>query len=245
MRRAISAGWRVWSGTSATWRTDRSPAGFAIFARRTTVWRSDSARRRSGKKRLARDVLDSLTSNGRSVGQLHAEVCGTRGLSRDEFEELLGAMARANLVRLTDAVFEKDGKQIPFRKAHLTRDAEYIDEDAPLGLTIRDTAVTADPLSRKKARKAKAKKAAAKPAASKETMAQRPELEAMLRNWRTSQAKRLGVPAFRIMSDKVLLGIVQTQPRSAAELLKIPGIGIASVEKYGAQIYKILNDARV
>ncbi len=73
-------------------------------------------------------------------GNCTRKLCGVRSLSRDQFEELLGAMARAGLVRLTDAVFEKDGKQIPFRKAHLTRDAEYVNEDTALALTIRDTA---------------------------------------------------------------------------------------------------------
>ena len=34
----------------------------------------------------------------------------------------MGAMARAGLVRLVDSVFEKDGKQIPFRMASLTGD---------------------------------------------------------------------------------------------------------------------------
>ena len=48
-------------------------------------------------------------------------------------------------MRLTDSVFEKDGKQIPFRKAHRTRDAEYVDEDTPLELMIRDTAYVAEP----------------------------------------------------------------------------------------------------
>jgi superfamily II DNA helicase RecQ len=52
------------------------------------------------------------------------------------------------------------------------------------------------------------------------------------------------VPAFRIMSDKVLLGIAEKRPRTAAELLAIPGIGIGSVAKYGSQIYRILNEAR-
>ena len=47
------------------------------------------------EEKTARDVLIACTMNGRSVGQLHTELCGTRGLSRDEFEELLGAMARA------------------------------------------------------------------------------------------------------------------------------------------------------
>jgi superfamily II DNA helicase RecQ len=167
---------------------------------------------------------------------LHAEVCGDRNLTRDQFEELLGAMARCALVRLSDAVFEKDGKQIPYRKAHLTRDAEYVNEDTPLALTIRD----AGPPAAKRRKKAVSKKRK-KPAV---TPVQDTRLEASLRAWRTGQAKRQGIPAFRIMSDRVLLGIVENQPRSARELLAIPGIGIASVEKYGAQIYKILNEAR-
>ncbi len=188
---------------------------------------------------VARDILDSLTISGRSVGQLHAELRGDRALTRDEFEELLGAMARIGLVRLTDAVFEKDGKQIPFRKAHLTREADYVREDTPLELTIRDTMPKSG--TRKRKPKAASKKKKKAPAAAP---AQNTRLEAALRSWRTGLAKRQGVPAFRIMSDRVLLGIAQNQPRSARELLAIPGIGIESVEKYGAQIYKILNDAQ-
>jgi superfamily II DNA helicase RecQ len=74
--------------------------------------------------------------------------------------------------------------------------------------------------------------------------AENPQLEATLRAWWAGQAKRLGVPAFRIMSDRVLLGIAQKQPRSAAELPAIPGMGIASVQEYRAQIYKVTGDAR-
>ena len=191
------------------------------------------------EQRVARQILDSLTSSGRSVGQLHGEVCRDLSLTRDEFEELLGAMARIGLVRLTDAVFEKDGKQIPFRKAHLTREADYVSEDTPLELTIRDTMPKSGARKRKTKAGSKKKKA---PAA--EPSQPHPRLEAALRAWRTGLAKRQGVPAFRIMSDRVLLGIAQNQPRSARELLAIPGIGIASVEKYGAQIYKILNEAQ-
>ena len=202
------------------------------------------------EEKTARDVLDSLTMNGRTVGQLHTELCGTRGLSRDQFEELLGAMARGGLIRLTEAVFEKDGKQIPFRKAHLTRDAQYVEEDTPLELTIRDMAYVAEsrkPRAKKKrpASKVRSKVAAPKSKAPRHTPApDNAALEEKLRAWRTGQVKRLGVPAFRIMSDKVLIGIAAKQPRTAAELLAIPGIGIASVEKYGAQLYRILNDAR-
>jgi superfamily II DNA helicase RecQ len=185
---------------------------------------------------VARDIIFGLTLNGRSVGQLHAE---HKAMSRDAFEELLGAMARAGLVRLTDAVFEKDGKQIPFRKARLTREGEDLDEDAPLELTIRDAAA---PVAGRKRRKKPVSAAKTKTARAVPGTANR--VEEKLREWRRGLAKGQGVPAFRIMTDKVLLAIAQNQPRSAAELLAIPGIGIASVEKYGARIYRILDEAR-
>ncbi len=61
--------------------------------------------------------------------------------------------------------------------------------------------------------------------------------------WRGNPAddeKRRGVPAFRIFSDQVLRAMVSRRPASARELLAIPGIGISTVEKYGAQIYRLL-----
>ena len=49
-------------------------------------------------------------------------------MSRDAFEEVLGASARAGLLQLTDETFQKDGKQIPYRKATLTRSGHAMDE---------------------------------------------------------------------------------------------------------------------
>ena len=208
---------------------------------------------------LAHRTLDSLTMSGRSVGQLHTEMGGDKALSRDDFEELLGAMARAGLIRLSEAVFEKDGKEIPYRKAHLTREAEYVDDDTPLELTIRG-ATRAPAAGGRKGRLAKPASGRAKPGTKARVRAKAPEprsesesgsgsdaelrAKEMLRAWRLGQAKRKGVPAFRIMSDKVLTAIAEDQPQTAAELLAIPGIGIATVEKYGAQLYQILNKAR-
>ncbi|HVW85689.1 MAG TPA: HRDC domain-containing protein, partial [Bryobacteraceae bacterium] len=170
---------------------------------------------------------------------------------RDAFEELLGALARAGYLRLIDAVFEKDGKQIPFRKVYLTRDGEEVEEDTPLGLRIKQAAPERAKDGRRKATKKSAKKAAAKRPSKKQqpekeivTTPPHSRAEEMLRAWRLGLAKRQGVPAFRIMSDKVLGEIAARQPKTAADLLAIPGIGIGSVEKYGAQIYRILNEAR-
>jgi DNA topoisomerase-3 len=195
----------------------------------------------AAEQTVANHLIDELQGSSRTVGQLHADA-GAK-LSRDAFEELIGAMARAGLVRLTDAVFEKDGKQIPYRKASLTRDAAFLDRYQPLELTIRDTEPALGGGSPKKKKKRTA--AGRKKSGGRTGNGPTPNLRAeqMLRSWRVGMAKRQGVPAFRIMTDRVLLAIAENQPRSAAELLAIPGIGIAAVEKYGAQIYRILGEA--
>lgn len=61
-----------------------------------------------------------------------------------------------------------------------------------------------------------------------------------LREWRMAEARRRGIPAFRIFSDKALQAIVSQRPGTAHELLAISGIGISTAEKYGQQIYRIV-----
>jgi hypothetical protein len=60
----------------------------------------------------------------RSTGKLYAELYPGKEISRDNFEEILGAMVRAELLSFADAVFEKDGKQIPTAPSALPRPDE-------------------------------------------------------------------------------------------------------------------------
>jgi superfamily II DNA helicase RecQ len=164
-------------------------------------------------------------------------------------------MARANFLRLVDAVFEKDGKSIPYRKASLTLDGTALEEIVAGDLVMKVAAQAAA-----KARKSRKKKAAKAPAMGKSSRkpaavltpapprpADRPKLvpdskvEDALRLWRLGEAKRRGVPAFRIFSDQALKAVAARRPATAAELLAIPGLGIGTVEKYGAQIYRLLH----
>src|SRR5665213_1321027 len=204
---------------------------------------------------VARDVLNALRMNRKSVGKLHTEVCGNKGMDRDEFEELMGAMARSGFLRLVDSVFEKDGKQIPFRLASITEDPKYADQDAPFELRIRETSALAGKLAGKKSRKKRPAAAARQrsrkpPALGREAAPEDQDARhgsraaAMLKAWRRAVATKRGLPAFRIMSDRVLLAIAEKEPKTAAQLLAIPGVGIKLVEKYGSQIYRILDESR-
>ncbi|MBI4910725.1 MAG: DNA topoisomerase 3 [Acidobacteria bacterium] len=204
---------------------------------------------------VARKVAVALVGGEqRSTGKLHTEVCPRGELIRDQFEELLGAMARAGFLRLADAVFEKDGRQIPYRTARLTGEGRrLVSEATPLELILKEA--VAAPSKRKRKKKAAAKttskskpRAAAAPKqapSQEEAPAPANEstsaLEKALKAWRLEEAKRKNVPAFRIFSDQALHAIAQRRPATASELVAIPGLGIRIAEKYGHQIYRILS----
>jgi superfamily II DNA helicase RecQ len=187
------------------------------------------------------EVLAALHSGARtSTGKLHTELFPGGEISRDAFEDVLGAMARAGLVRLADAVFEKDGRQIPYRTVSLTPAGRAADESTPIEFIMKD--IAAAPATRKRRKKAAAKQVA-KPKRKRAPAGADTGVEEALRAWRVTEARRLGVPPFRIFNDQALRAIAETRPASAAELLAIPGIGIRTVEKYGRHIYRILEEA--
>lgn len=202
---------------------------------------------------------------GKSTGKLHGEVCGEGALSRDDFEEVLGALARGGWVELADAVFEKDGKKIPYRTVRLTQVGRVREEGELLELMVKEAAAKG---VRRRRGKVVAKKVAAKKRAPKrervtrervsksanrepvapvqiplERRAGESQLEKALKAWRLGEAKKRGLPAFRILTDKVLREIAQRRPETAAELLAIPGMGIKLVQEYGRAIYRILGEA--
>ena len=199
---------------------------------------------------VALRVIETLREEGvRPTGRLYSELLPHEELSRDEFEEVLGALARSGLVRLTEATFEKDGKTIPYRKAALSRDGQAVEGMPELDFQMKSPPPVADAPSKKRSKKGKAaKKRAAAPAPRRP----RPEpefdaaasaddgVESALRAWRLAEAKRRGVPAFRILTDRTLKELAGRRPASAAELLAVPGIGIGTVEKYAAQIYRLV-----
>jgi superfamily II DNA helicase RecQ len=66
--------------------------------------------------------------------------------------------------------------------------------------------------------------------------------ESALRAWRLEEARRLGVPAFRILSDRTLMMLATNHPVTTQELLAIPGIGTGTVSKYGTKICRVLRE---
>ena len=66
-----------------------------------------------------------------------------------------------------------------------------------------------------------------------------------LRVWRLATSKAAKQPAFCVLSNKVLEGIVRKNPATLDELREVRGIGSYKSEKYGAQILVILRACRI
>ena len=60
---------------------------------------------------------------------------------------------------------------------------------------------------------------------------------------RRSLADEAGVPAYIVFGDKVLLEMVSRRPKNERELLQVPGVGEAKLDRYGAAFLRLLRDS--
>lgn len=202
------------------------------------------------RSRVTRILSLLAAGDGRKTsGKIHAELSGGETSGRRASEQLLCDMARAGLVTIVEAEFEKDGRRIPYRNVAITAAGRAWDGEGEIA--IREAVEAETPPRKRAARKTKSKAAQVPKTRSRrapaKTEAQPPTLAdaataQRLRDWRLAEARRRGVPAFRILTDAALRAIVAARPSTARELLALSGIGISFVEKYGAQIFRLLHE---
>jgi len=61
-----------------------------------------------------------------------------------------------------------------------------------------------------------------------------------LRKWRAVTAKSDAVPAYIVFNDRTLAAIAATRPTTESELLAVPGLGPAKLERYGSQLIEMM-----
>jgi DNA topoisomerase-3 len=185
--------------------------------------------------------------NGQSVGRLHREYFESE-LDRRSFERLLDALVRAGFMTEEEDSFDADGRTIEFRRAFLTRAGRSASADAlasariapePVAPARKRRATTARKAGSRKRRSTSTAKSA-KPDLAPEASAS-PVLVQALQDWRLQEARRRRTPAFRILSNRTLLGIASEIPRDEESLLAIHGMGPTLVRKFGDQILAIVN----
>ena len=210
------------------------------------------------ERAVAKRVLAELRGvDYKAAGTLQRGVNGADGLSRGEWDGLLGALAQAGLVEMEEAEYEKDGEVRRFRKVMLTEAGSARRPGSALELLLSDGVVEgfgARDAGRNRSRKPSAKAITAKagPATSIPSVKPGSEaaeqarltpqgevVQARLKEWRSAEAKRLGVPPFLVLHDRTLTALAQARPENLKAMLAIDGIGPAKAEKHGAAILEI------
>ena len=182
-----------------------------------------------------RKIVKALHGAGqRPTGKLYTEIFPNQEIARRDFEDLLGSLARAGLLQLQDASFEKDGKEIAYRVVRL----KTMPDENDLSEVLMKEEVGVSPGGKRR------KKEFPKSSASEEKLSHTGHrIEEELKTWRTAKAKERSIPPYCVFSNQVMRNIAIGRPLAEQDLQAIPGIGPTIIRTYGAEILKIVKAA--
>jgi len=201
---------------------------------------------------LAEKILHELRpADYKAAGTLQKSIDPSGRLDRGDFNAVLDAMARARLITIEDAEYEKDGEVRRYRRISATESGLAVRSASQLDLLISDGIAEefAIPTARKGSRKpAKLPAGSKQPgdrgvsAANITLSAEGEILAARLKEWRTGEARRLRVPPYCILHYRTVTALAMARLTSPRDLLEIDGIGPAKAEKFGPAILEICGD---
>ena len=198
----------------------------------------------SKEQEIIGDLFSALRQTGdMSTGKLYTEVSPGSAFKRSDFENLLRSLTVAGLVALTEHSFEKNGKIIHYRKAELTGKGRSLkpEEIPTLAITALPSSQKEKPKSSSPAKRVNSGKVIRRPAGAGDA-GRNPALHEALRLWRMEAARRKGLPAFRIFTNKVLDNLVTDRPASYDELYMVEGVGPYFVKQYGKEVLRIVKE---
>lgn len=205
--------------------------------------RGFSSKRRPDASELRQVALILAALEGASAlsaGRLFEEVqAGERELRRPDFEKVLRTLADSRWISISEESFEKGGERISYRKIKATAKGSSASHDDLAALEISEPSFASRSASRSKARAR-----AAKSPTHEEWSQECERIFEKLRAWRLQEARTRGVPAFHVLSDRVLKAMVLARPRSRDDLLQVRGIGPRICEKYGNELLGYLKAER-
>ncbi|MFO0598140.1 MAG: DNA topoisomerase 3 [Myxococcaceae bacterium] len=181
-----------------------------------------------------REILARLRSQpGQSSGRLCRELMGDAPEVRNRFERLVAGLARGGQLRITDDVFEKDGRRIPFHRLHaLGAEPERALLTPPTLPAPERAARRGRGRKRREGREGRTRTEGVELPETGENAA----LVARLREWRLEEARRRRVPAFRVLTNRALVAVAEARPGSAQALRSVKGLGPKAVKDYGERL---------
>lgn len=157
---------------------------------------------------------------------------------RREFESVLERLAQCRWVSIQRETFSKDGRDIVYRRVELEAAGEAVTEADIDALRMPRTFASSAAASGRKPRKSAAAAKASLPAMGSPLDS---ALYEKLKGWRLAKSRSEGIPAFRILTDRVLGGLVAARPTSLDDLLHVSGFGVKLRERYGRELLDMIS----
>ena len=197
-------------------------------------------------RQLAQLILEIDDWRGTASGALFRRLFEGSSVDRNEYERWVDALIKVELITAVDESFDKDGKQIRYRRLFRNRDATASLEEVRLPEALSKTPPAkrsrkkpAEPTpTKKKSRKKSTPKVAEPP--SEEGVEADEKVVERLREWRLKQSRSKRIPAFRVMTDRTLYAIAAILPESKEALLRVHGVGPKLADKYGTKILSLI-----
>ena len=219
---------------------DGRPCGLCDFCAPQNCIASLSREPSKQEEGVLAGVISTLKGvHGLSTGRLYSAACPGPSLPRSDFEHLLKSLAKAGLISISEHTFEKEGKSIHYRKAELTEEGYSFELQ-----DIRSIAVTSRGRvqNRKGNIQALGRKSDSPRKIKRSGSSENQELIESLREWRKRLARKRGLPAFRIFTNRVLANLASDLPTSDDELSMVEGVGPYFVEKYGKDVIRMVKE---
>ena len=214
--------------------------GLCDFCAPDKVMASVSRKPDRQEKRIIKELISTLKHVGNiSTGKLYSSVCPGSVLPRTDFENLLRDLAKAGLIALSEHAFEKTGKLIHYKRAELAKKGNAFDPEDIHSLDITSQGGFKKPegTTGLSIKKRTTSKVISRPGSGEPVNT---ALSDTLREWRKSMARKKGLPAFRIFTNKVLENLSSDLPSSYDELHMVNGVGPYFVKRYGKEIIRII-----
>lgn len=177
-----------------------------------------------------REILDRGLDRVPTYGKL-------AGLPIDQVKDLLNALADAGLIERQGI---EGGRPGAFVLALTPEGRQVAMGEVRPELALPSPSVK----SRSRSRRGRAKGRAGQASPSPEPVADAdPALLARLKTWRTEEARRKAMPPYVIFHDRTLAEVAARRPGSLEELQRVPGIGPAKLESYGATLLTLLGES--
>lgn len=160
--------------------------------------------------------------------------------------KMLKKQLNERMQALDDALWIKESLlDVIMRMAAFTV-SDYLKQKAKIMLSLEENSSTSSSSTRapkeKKERKERTRTGKAKIDVPTDIL--HPELYRALVKWRAEKASEIGMPAYAIMQQKALMGIVNLLPDTPQALESVPYFGAKGVEKYGLEILGIIRKYR-